>query len=165
MSAVTVFDPKLDLKLERVVDVKPELVWRAWTEPKHLMPWFCPKPWLTTECEIDLKPGGTFRTVMKGPNGEVHDNQGCYLEVIPYTRLTWTDAIEPGFRPSTKPILPEVFFLTAIIELEPAGPGRTKYTATCLHRDPAARKQHEDMGFYDGWGTVLTQLVAYVKTI
>jgi uncharacterized protein YndB with AHSA1/START domain len=164
MSVVSVFNPKLDLKLERIVDVPVELVWRAWTEPKHLMPWFCPKPWQTTECEIDLKPGGKFRTLMRGPAGEAHDNTGCYLEVIPHTRLTWTDAVEPGFRPSTKPILPEVLFLTAIIELEPAGPGRTTYTATCLHRDPAARKQHEDIGFFDGWGTALTQLVEYIKT-
>nr|HAQ94442.1 polyketide cyclase [Afipia sp.] len=38
-------DPKLDLVLERVIDVPPELVWKVWTEPKHLMPWFTPKPW------------------------------------------------------------------------------------------------------------------------
>ena len=31
-----------DLVLERVVDVPPELVFKAWTTPKHLMPWFCP---------------------------------------------------------------------------------------------------------------------------
>ena len=38
--------------LERVVDVSPELVFKAWTTPKHLMPWFCPKPYRTVECEI-----------------------------------------------------------------------------------------------------------------
>ena len=54
-------DPKLDLVLERVVDVPPELVWRAWTEPKHLMPWFTPAPWKTVDCEIDLRPGGIFQ--------------------------------------------------------------------------------------------------------
>ena len=58
-------DPKLDLILEREIDVPPELVWRAWTEPQHLMKWFTPAPWKTVECEIDLRPGGIFRTVMR----------------------------------------------------------------------------------------------------
>ncbi|MFA7638367.1 MAG: SRPBCC domain-containing protein, partial [Parvibaculum sp.] len=51
-------DPKLDLVLERVVDVSPRLVWRAWTEPAHLLKWFTPKPWETVDCRIDLRPGG-----------------------------------------------------------------------------------------------------------
>src|SRR5262249_46817729 len=45
-------DPKLDLVLERVVDVPPHLVWEAWTKPEHLKKWFCPRPWKTTDCEI-----------------------------------------------------------------------------------------------------------------
>jgi uncharacterized protein YndB with AHSA1/START domain len=52
--------------------------------------------------------------------------------------------------------------MTALITIEPHGQG-TKYTAVALHSDDASRKQHEDMGFHDGWGTVLTQLVAYTK--
>jgi uncharacterized protein YndB with AHSA1/START domain len=38
-------DPKLDLVLERVVDVPPRLVWAAWTRPEHLKKWFTPAPW------------------------------------------------------------------------------------------------------------------------
>ena len=46
-------DPELDLILERVVDVGPERVWRAWTEPEHLVKWFTPRPWETIDCAID----------------------------------------------------------------------------------------------------------------
>ena len=53
-------DPKLDLVIERVVDVPHELVWAAWTKPEHIVHWFAPKPWTTTKCEVDLRPGGTF---------------------------------------------------------------------------------------------------------
>jgi uncharacterized protein YndB with AHSA1/START domain len=63
-----------DLILERQVDIPRELIWQAWTQPQDLMPWFCPKPWAVTECEIDLRPGGQFRNVMTGPNGERLDN-------------------------------------------------------------------------------------------
>ena len=85
-------DPRLDLVLERVVEVPPELVWKAWTEPEHLKRWFTPLPWTTVECEIDLRPGGIFRTVMRSPEGQDHPNMGCYLEVVPNRRLVWTDA-------------------------------------------------------------------------
>ena len=43
-----------DLILERIVDVPPQLVFKAWTTPKHLMPWFCPKPYRTTDCEMSV---------------------------------------------------------------------------------------------------------------
>src|SRR5690606_3788808 len=75
-------NPELDLVLERVVDVPPELVWRAWTEPEHLKKWFTPAPWKTVDCEIDLRPGGIFRTVMEGPEGQRFSGSSCYLEVV-----------------------------------------------------------------------------------
>ena len=150
-------DPKLDLVLERVIDVPRELVWTAWTTPKHMRPWFCPKPWTLTDCEIDLRPGGIFRTVMRGPEGQEFPGTGCYLEVVPNERLIWTDALLPGYRPSPEP------FFTAVITLEPHGTG-TRYVAMAIHGNEETRKKHEEMGFHEGWGTVLTQLVDYIKT-
>ncbi len=151
-------DPKLDLVLERVIDVPRELVWKAWTTPEHVVKWFTPKPWRTTDCEIDLRPGGIFRTTMLSPEGQSFPNVGCYLEVVPNERLVWTDALLPGYRPSEKP------FFTAILSLKSEGSG-TRYTAIAVHRDEAGRKQHEEMGFHDGWGTVLDQLVDYIKAM
>lgn len=151
-------DPKLDLVLERVIDVPRHLVWEAWTKPEHVCKWFTPAPWTVSECEIDLRPGGIFRTIMCSPDGNKFPNVGCYLEIIPQEKLVWTDALLPGYRPSEKP------FFTAIILLETIGTG-TRYTAIGIHRDEAGRKQHEDMGFHNGWGTALNQLVAYAKTM
>src|SRR4051794_19829125 len=92
-----VADPALDLVLEREIPIAPAEVFRAWTDPERLKPWFCPKPWLTTEAEIDLRPGGIFRTVMRGPAGEVADNAGCILEVVPNRKFAWTGALKPGY--------------------------------------------------------------------
>ncbi len=156
-------DPELDLVLERVVDVRPELVWRAWTEPEHLMQWFTPAPWTTVACEIDLVPGGAFRTVMRSPEGDEFPNDGCYLEVVANEKLVWTDALEVGFRPTRKEPGPHCPFLfTAHVLIEPHGAG-TKYTAIAMHSTAASRKTHEEMGFHDGWGTALDQLVAHAK--
>ena len=65
---------KLDLSFTRVVNVPRTLVWRAWTEPDLLKPWFCPLPWKTIACEIDLRPGGVFRTTMQSP-GATHSER------------------------------------------------------------------------------------------
>ena len=150
-------DPKLDLVLERTIDVPRELVWTAWTTPKHIREWFVPKPWTITDCEMDLRPGGIFRTVMRSPEGQEFPNLGCYLEIVPNERLIFTDALLPGYRPSENP------FFTAILNLESQGSG-TRYTAIAIHRDEAGRKKHEEMGFHDGWGTVVSQMTDYIKS-
>jgi len=158
-------NPKLDLILERVVDVPRELVWKAWTTPEYLMKWFTPEPWKTVDCELDLRPGGLFRSVMRSPEGDEHENIGCYLEVVENERLVWTDALEQGYRPTNKPSDCLVdFYFTAIISLEPHKNG-TKYKVIALHGNEEGRKKHEEMGFHDGWGKALEQLVAFVKTL
>ena len=153
------FNPDLDLRFERFVDVTPDLLWRGWTVPADLMPWFCPKPWRTTACDIDLHPGGRFRTVMEGPNGERMDNVGCYLEIIPDRRLVWTAALGPGFRPQE----PSLFAFTAIVSMEPDGNG-TRYSAMVMHKSEADRTAHAGMGFEQGWSLALDQLVALAKS-
>jgi uncharacterized protein YndB with AHSA1/START domain len=159
-------DTKLDLRFTRVVDVPRALVWRAWTEPKLLMPWFCPLPWKTIDCEIDLRPGGIFRTTMQSPEGVEFPNAGCYLEVVPNEKLVWTNALLPGYRPS-KPAATcgsddAEFMFTAMIELADEGQG-TRYTATVIHADEAGCQKHAEMGFEAGWGAALDQLVAMLK--
>ena len=149
-------DPALDLVLEREIDVPRELVWRAWTEPEHIKQWFAPAPWSISECEIDLQPGGQFYTVMRSPDGQAFPNMGCYLEIVPDEKLVFTNALAPGYRPSAEP------FFTAIVTLGPTATG-TRYTAVAKHKDQAGRQQHEDMGFLEGWGQTLDQLVALAK--
>ena len=159
-------DPKLDLLLERIVDVPRELVWRAWTTPEHIKKWFTPAPWTTVDCEIDLRPGGIFRTVMRSPEGQNFPNVGCYLEIVENERLIWTNAVAPGYRPNESPAAcpGDAFYLTAVISLEPHGSG-TKYSALVMHADPASRKRHEDMGFHNGWSAALDQLIRLAKSM
>jgi uncharacterized protein YndB with AHSA1/START domain len=156
-SSVIKVDPALDLVLEREIDVPVELVWKAWTTPEHLRQWFAPKPWAITSCDIDLRPGGAVNFVMRSPDGKEFPNTHCYLEVTPFERLIVTDTLQAGYRPSARP------FFTAVVELGRNGSG-TRYKAIAMHGNPDSRKQHEDMGFHTGWGTVLTQMVDYIKT-
>jgi uncharacterized protein YndB with AHSA1/START domain len=151
-------DPERDLVLTRVVPVTRAQVWDAWTIPEHLKQWFVPTPWTVSECEIDLRPGGMFRTVMRSPDGTDYPNVGCFLEVVRHERLVFTDALAPGFRPAENP------FFTAVISMRDVA-GGSEYTAHAMHRCPDDREKHEKMGFHSGWSTCLDQLVAHMSGV
>jgi uncharacterized protein YndB with AHSA1/START domain len=161
---MTTFNPKTDLLLERIVKVAPEQFWAAWTQPEQLKKWYAPKPWITTECQIDLRPGGLFSTVLCSPEGEElrqeSRNVGCYLEIIENKKLVFTTMLGSEFRPLAEPLLP----FTAVITLEPHETG-TKYSVQVMHLDEATRQKHFDMGFYDGWGAALDQLIEVAKQL
>lgn len=148
-----------DLAIERFVAAPPERLWAGWTTPDLLVQWFTPAPWVTLEAEVDLRPGGVFRTVMQGPDGERNEGDGCVLEVVPGRRFVWTSALGPGFRPVHDD---EGFPFTAVIEFEPQD-GGTRYRATVRHATPADAATHAEMGFESGWNAALDQLVALVS--
>lgn len=151
-------DPDLDLELVRDLPNTPEQVFAAWTDPESITQWFAPRPYSVPVCEIDLRPGGGFRTVMHDPDGEqMADSTGCYLEIVPGERLVWTSALTTDYRPQ-EGFMP----FTAILELRPDGSGGCAYRAVAVHQDAAGRAQHEEMGFHDGWGTVIDQLVEHL---
>ena len=158
------FDPSRDLMLEREIDVTAEQAFRCWTEPALLVQWFTPVPWKTVHAEVDLRPGGRFVTVMESPEGVRQEpGEGCFLEVVPGRRITWTSVLGPNFRPQPPP--PEgAFAMTATIECEPTATG-CRYRATVQHADPQAREVHAAMGFQEGWGRALDQLVALARTL
>jgi uncharacterized protein YndB with AHSA1/START domain len=162
-SNIDSLNPKLDLTFERIVDVPKDLIWKAWTIPEHLKKWFTPSPWTTIDCEIDLRPGGVFRTVMRSPEGQEFPNLGCYLEIIENEKLVWTNTLLPGYRPAPLPSEND-FSFTATIALAAQGNG-TKYTATVFHSDEESCNKHRAMGFEDGWGKALEQLVTIAQEI
>lgn len=158
-------DPERDLLLERLVDVPVELVWKAWTDPEHLKTWFAPRPFETIECDIGLRPGGVFRTVMRAPDGTVFDDDtgGCFLEVHEPHRLVWTSALAPGYRPLPPPE-GDGFAFTAELTFEAVGT-TTRYSARAIHATREGAAAHEEMGFTAGWGTALDQLVEHMSQV
>lgn len=67
--------------LTRVLDAPRELVFKAWTEKEHLIAWYCPKGFTTTQHSIDVRVGGMWRFDMIGPDGKRHDNRIVFLEI------------------------------------------------------------------------------------
>ena len=152
----TDLDPATDLSFTRTLAVPRSLVWECWTDPKHIPHFFIPAPNRVTAVEIDLRVGGRFNTVFD-VDGTVMDNKGVYLEVVPQEKLVFTDTYTEGWKPAPEP------FMTAILLLSDAAGGGTTYTAIARHRSAETAKMHKEMGFFDGWGTVVTQLESYAK--
>ena len=156
----------LDLVLERALDAPRALVWKAWTDPKHLKRWWAPKPYETPEVDLDLRPGGIFRTRMTGPDDFEEDSAGCVLEVVEGERIVWTSALGPGWRPVQ---LDDegcgAFPMTAIVTFADLEDGRTRYRAVALHKNAQDRDTHDRMGFHEGWGTVADQLEQVARSL
>ncbi|MBK0326020.1 SRPBCC family protein [Rhodobacteraceae bacterium F11138] len=151
-------NPETDLSFTRTLNAPRALIWQCWTAPEHIMNFFMPKPHSLDTCEIDLRVGGKFNTTMN-IDGKQIENKGVWLEVVDGERLVFTDGYSEGWAPAPDP------FMTAIVEFKDDGNGGTIYTAIARHRSPQARQTHEDMGFFDGWGTVATQLEEYAQSL
>ncbi|MEX2521088.1 MAG: SRPBCC family protein [Paracoccaceae bacterium] len=146
------------LELKRVLAAPRAAIWRCWTEPDLLVRWFTPTPWRTIRAELDVRPGGTMHVVMQGPDGPEVPTSGVYLEVVPESRLVWTDAYSRAWIPAEEP------FFTAAVTLADVS-GGTEYRATAAHWTEDARKRHEDMGFHEGWGMAASQLEALAQSL
>ena len=143
---------ELTLKVERVINAPRSIVWQCWTDLALFKQWFCPRPLQVTQAEFELCPGGRMNTVMEGPNNARVDSKGVWLEVIPYSRLVFTDAFTEGFVPTPEP------FLTWCVELTDESTEKTKLTWGARHRTNEDVRRHLEMGFEVGWNTAVDQL-------
>ncbi|KZE78605.1 polyketide cyclase [Paenibacillus elgii] len=78
---------KNELISTREFDVPPELVFRAWTTPDLLARWWGPHGFTNTFHECDIRPGGTWRLTMHGPNGTDYPNHNVFVEIVPFERI------------------------------------------------------------------------------
>jgi uncharacterized protein YndB with AHSA1/START domain len=137
--------PERTIVVTRVFDAPREVVFKAWTDPKQMAEWFPPKDFTAPVCELDPRPGGIFRIVMKGPEGEPFNGgefpgEGVFTEVVPNDRLAFTFAGEGDTPP---PILMTVLF-------EEQGKGKTKVTVQQTARTVAEYEALRKLGAEEG---------------
>ena len=150
-------DPERDLEISRTIKAPRSAVWDAWTQPEQFAKWWIPAPALCRVAEMDLRPGGALTTLISEDGAEFGPHlRACYLEIEAGRRIVFTNALVGGWRPAEQP------FITAVITLDDHDLG-TAYRAVVMHKDPETRNTHQELGFYDGWGTVAGQLAALVE--
>jgi len=153
-------NPDLDLALERVIQAPRDVVWRAWTDPVRFAKWWVPAPTVCRVERLEVRPGGALVTLMSDDGAQfVPHLDATFLVVEQFERLVYTNAIDSAWRPAS----PEPFLMTAEITLADH-PDGTDYRIVVRHGDPIARARHEQLGFADGWGTVVKQLAVAAES-
>ena len=116
-----------EIVLTRVFDAPRRLVWDAFTKPELLQRWFGPRGWSLVVCEVELKVGGGFRFVLRGPDGRDMGMRGVYREIVPPERSIHTETFDdfPG----------ESEVTTVLVEQD----GKTTFTATVLYPSQEVR--------------------------
>ncbi|MDB5453102.1 MAG: activator of ATPase [Caulobacteraceae bacterium] len=147
-------NPDLDLTISRIIKAPRSAVWRAWTDPARFAQWWLPAPMTCRVVEMEVAPGGALLTEMSEPGGEFTPHMSaCFLAADELQRIVFTTSLTGGWRPADKPFIA----MTAIITLREHAEG-TDYSAVAMHKNPADRQKHDELGFQDGWGTVTAQL-------
>jgi uncharacterized protein YndB with AHSA1/START domain len=97
-----------EIRLTRLFDAPRQLVFEAMTKPEHVRRWWgiLSEEYSVTACEIDLRPGGAWRFVGRGPRGE-YAFHGVYREVMPPDRLVFTEIYDPF--PDAESVVTSVF--------------------------------------------------------
>ena len=99
-----------ELVITRIFDAPRHLVFQAWTEPGRVARWWGPQGFVTTYCDMDIRPGGRFRVCMRSPEGAEHWKQGVYREVVAPERLVFTFAWEDaGGKPGHQTLVTVTF--------------------------------------------------------
>jgi uncharacterized protein YndB with AHSA1/START domain len=82
--------PDREIVLTRVFDAPRELVWEAWTNPKHVVNWWGPRGFTTTIEKMDVRSGGVWKHVMHGPDGTDYPNSSVFKEVVKPERIVYS---------------------------------------------------------------------------
>ena len=85
-----------ELRISRLLDAPVELVWEVWTRPEHLAQWWVPDGCSVTISRMEVKPGGKFDLVMRGPGMEI-DTMSVFLEVERHRRIVYQHLTTPKF--------------------------------------------------------------------
>lgn len=153
-------DPDLDRTLQRLIRAPRAIVWRAWTDPARLEQWWVPAPTIARVDRLEVRPGGAFVTRMSEDGVDfVAHMDAAFLVVEEGRRLVFTNAIDSSLRPAR----PVPVAMTAEITFDEHREG-TNYRVIVRHGDRSSRIHHEEIGFFEGWGSVTASLVELAES-
>src|ERR1700733_5877235 len=138
-----------EIVMTRIFDAPRHLVFEAWTKPEHVARWWGWRDSTLPVCEIDLRPGGAWRFVLRKSDGEEYPFKGVYREIAAPERLVYTECFDEPSAGS-----PEWLSTVTFEEQD----GRTKLTCTSLHKLKEARDGHLKAGMEAGAAQTLDRL-------
>lgn len=148
------FPSDREIAMTRVFDAPRRLVFEVWTKPEHIKHWYgCDAVTLVT-CAVDLRLGGGYRFVLRGPEGGDFTMSGVYREVTPPERLVYTERFNDD---------PEKEALVTLTLTEQNG--RTTLHSTALYRSADDRDAVLRMGVEQGAAQTMQRLADHLATL
>jgi uncharacterized protein YndB with AHSA1/START domain len=134
------------LEMERLIPAPPERVFEYWTEPELVAKWFGPGDFDVPASQLDLRPGGKWRTTIRSPEGQLRTVSGVYNTIEPPRRLvfTWAWDDDDGVRGNETQVT---------VTLEPTPGGTRLRLVQQDFQNREVRDRHDG-----GWGSSLSKL-------
>jgi uncharacterized protein YndB with AHSA1/START domain len=143
-----------EIVMTREFDAPRDLVFEAHTSCEHMSRWWGPRKYEVVDCNIDFRPGGKWRIVHRGPDGEKYAFHGEYREIVPPERIVWTFEFE-GFPGSVS---------VETLTLEEHD-GKTTFTARSLYDTVEQRDGMLESGMADGAAETMERLDEYLEIL
>lgn len=149
-------DSDREIRISRLLDAPPSLVFHAWTTPEHVKQWWGPNGFTTTIHEMQLKPGGVWRFIMHGPDGRDYPNRVVFREIVANERLVYDHCEDVP--------VPSIEFEVTVLFLEEAGKTRLDM---CMRLATAEMRERvvREFGALEGAQQNLERLSAYLRTM
>jgi uncharacterized protein YndB with AHSA1/START domain len=162
---MTTYNPDHDFVITRVFSAPRDLVFKAWTEPEHMARWWGPRICTCPVCEMDVRPGGAYRIVMRMPDTVEYPVTGIFREVVKPERIVmtldctghpaaWHDLVKPN---REKADVNPAGILVATVTFDETD-GWTKLTVRIRFDSVEIRDAMLKMGMNEGWSQSLDRL-------
>jgi uncharacterized protein YndB with AHSA1/START domain len=153
-TTVTAEPGKTTIHITRWFDAPKALVYKACTQPELVKQWWGPCASKVISCEMDVRPGGAWRNVLRMPDGSEHAFHGVYREIVPRERIEQTSVYEAF--PDAEAIE------TCVLEEHE---GRTKMSVTVRHKTVENRDGHLQSGMEKGMNESHQRLDDLVRSL
>lgn len=140
--------------MTRIFDVPREVLWEALTTPEHVAQWFGGHGFSSPVCEMDLRPGGAWRHVMRAPDGSQFPVNSVFVEIVEPERLVW--------KSQRKVSATEVAEVTHTTTLENIG-GKTRWKLVARFATFEDRDVSVKMGFARMVSQGIERLAAFTE--
>lgn len=146
-------DSNRTLTIERTLDAPIALVWEAWTQPEHIAKWWGPPHMDVKIIEHNFEVGGQWKYSMTMPDGMEFVTEGVYSLIVEPEKIHSS----ADFKPMTEGVEIQALF-------KEEG-DKTHFTFNVVHPTAEYCKQQEEMGFYNGWGSVFNNLEEHLSAL
>ena len=142
-----------EIIITRTFNAPCALVWKAWTDPAHIMHWWGPAGFTNETCKSDLRVGGRFRLELRGPDGNVYPCIGTFREIIEHKRIVYEGETEDE-HPCGAGIPPRATVTVSFAEQQ----GKTRLTLHTRFASPARKQAAAEARFVVSWEEALERL-------